>query len=140
MASKVEVTNKAGQTTILLDGELPFAGGKPEARIVLGRMGSPGRVYVLDNDANLAVRFECQLGAHLHLGSPSGQVGMIHMYGLGKESIFIDAGNSRMTFSNKLKQPSRLTASPATYNFRVRIAPKCSTWPRILKSSQARSW
>lgn len=96
MASKLEVTNDAGsQITILLDGEVAVSGGPPEARVVVGRKGQPGKVVLKDFNGEEVFRLESPFGAHMFVGSKEGLAGFVHVIsGFGKDSILLDGTGS----------------------------------------------
>ena len=101
MASKLEVTNDAGsQVTISLDGEVAVSGGPPEARVVVGRQGQPGKIVVKDFNGETVFRMESPLGAHMFVGSTDGLAGFIHVIGgSGKDTILIDGSTGDIKLS-----------------------------------------
>lgn len=101
MASKLEVTNDAGsQVTITLDGEVAVSGGPPEARIILGRQGQPGKLIIRDFNNEQVFRLESPFGAHMFVGSAEGLAGLIHVMGSGKDTVLIDGAGSRIILSD----------------------------------------
>ena len=102
MASNLNVTNNAGtQTTIQLDGEVAVSGGPPEARVIVGRQGQPGKIIVRDFNGEQVFRFESPFGAHVFVGSTSGLAGFVHVIsGWGKDGVLID-GTGGITLMDK---------------------------------------
>src|SRR5262245_32004373 len=103
MASSLQLTNNAGtDVTIDLDGEVAVSGGPPEARVVIGKKGQPGKIVVRDFNGEQFFRFESPFGAHMFVGSTDGLEGFIHVIsGLGKEGVLIDgAGTIKLMDKN----------------------------------------
>jgi len=101
MASKFEVTNDAGsQVTITLDGEVAVTGGPPEARIILGRQGQPGKLIIRDFNNEQVFRLESPFGAHMFVGSAEGLAGFIHVMGSGKDRVLIDGAGGQITLTD----------------------------------------
>src|SRR5262245_47288239 len=114
MASNIDVTNDAGsQVTISLDGEVAVSGGPPEARIVLGRKGQPGKIIIRDFNGEHVFRLESPFGAHMFVGSNEGLAGLIHVMGSGKDTILIDGAGSRIVLADN-KGNTTLTLEGST--------------------------
>lgn len=101
MASKLNLTNDAGtNVTISLDGEVATTGGPPEARVVVGRKGHPGKIVVRDFLGYDVFRLESPFGAHLFVGATQGLAGSIHVIGgKGKETILLDGASGDIKLS-----------------------------------------
>lgn len=99
MASKLDVTNDAGtNVTISLDGQVAIPGGPPEAQVVVGSNGHPGKIVVRDFQGLDVFRLESPFGAHLFIGSKQGLAGFVHLIGgVGKETILLDGSVGDIT-------------------------------------------
>lgn len=102
MASKLQLTNNAGtDVTIDLDGEVAVSGGPPEARVVVGKKGQPGKIVVRDFNGETVFRMESPFGAHMFVGSTDGLAGFVHVIsGFGKDGILLD-GTGAITLMDK---------------------------------------
>lgn len=100
MASKLDVTNDAGtDVAISLDGEVAIPGSiTPEAQVIVGSNGHPGKIVVRDFQGLDVFRLESPLGAHLFVGSKEGLSGFVHLIGgRAAETILLDGSVGRIS-------------------------------------------
>jgi hypothetical protein len=100
MASKLDVTNDAGtDIAISLDGEVAIPGSiTPEAQVIVGSNGHPGKIVVRDFQGLDVFRLESPFGAHLFVGSKEGLAGFVHLIGgLAAETILLNGADGRIS-------------------------------------------